>query len=114
LSIVTPGTSNLFAIDYLKEHSPTISEFKTIWDTSPSETKNVCVDGGLFLCSIFGQKYDTLSKEKKAGSRLAATTTHSSRPLRYELGEGAQEKTGRENQESLDSAVVQLNSEVVG
>jgi hypothetical protein len=43
--------SNLFAIDYLKEHSLTISEFKTIWDKTPSETKKVHVDGG--LCAIW-------------------------------------------------------------
>jgi hypothetical protein len=84
-----------------------------IWDTSPSETKKVRVDGGLFLCSFFGQKYDALSKEKKAVFRLAATTTRSSRPSRYGLGEGEQERTGRENQESLDSDGAQLDSEVV-
>lgn len=53
---------NLFAVDYLKEHSPTISEFKTIWDNTPSETK---------------KKYEALSKERKAASRLAATARHS-------------------------------------
>jgi hypothetical protein len=59
-------------------------------------------------------QYNTLSKEKKAVSHLTTTTTHSSRPLQYRLREGEQERTGGENQESLNSAVVQLNLKVVG
>ncbi|KAI0281565.1 hypothetical protein BC826DRAFT_1111260 [Russula brevipes] len=53
---------NLFAIDYLKDHTATISEFKTVWDKVPSETK---------------KKYEALSKERKVASRLATTTTQS-------------------------------------
>ncbi|KAI0276459.1 hypothetical protein BC826DRAFT_1114125 [Russula brevipes] len=54
------STCNLFVVDYLKEHTPTISEFKLIWDKIPSEIK---------------KKYEALSKERKAASCLAATTT---------------------------------------
>ena len=33
---------NLFALEYLKDHAPTISEFKIIWDNVSSDTKKVC------------------------------------------------------------------------
>jgi len=46
---------NLFALDYLKDNSPTTSEFKVIWDTTSPEIK---------------KKYEALSKEKKAATRL--------------------------------------------
>jgi len=72
-------TSNLFAINYLKEHSPTISEFKKIWDKTPSETKKVCQQRIVrnFCADFFYQKYEALSKEKKVASHLAVTTTYS-------------------------------------
>jgi hypothetical protein len=34
---------NLFARDYLQEHSPTMSGFKAVWDNIDSETKRVRV-----------------------------------------------------------------------
>ena len=70
---------SLFAINYLKEHAPTISEFKTIWDNVPSETKKV----RQWLCDfraqahLFYQKYEASSKEQKVAARLAATTMRS-------------------------------------
>ncbi|KAF8219093.1 hypothetical protein L208DRAFT_1418850, partial [Tricholoma matsutake] len=45
---VSMNGAHCFAIDYLKEHSPAISEFKTVWDSASSEMK---------------KKYEALSKE---------------------------------------------------
>ncbi|KAF8220526.1 hypothetical protein L208DRAFT_1382621 [Tricholoma matsutake] len=33
------SAQNLFTVDYLKDHSPTISEFKVVWDNISSDTK---------------------------------------------------------------------------
>jgi hypothetical protein len=47
--------SNLFAIDYLKEHSPTKAEFKLIWENLSAEVKKVRKQQyhALIVCSFF-------------------------------------------------------------
>lgn len=59
---VSMNGAHCFAIDCLKEHSPAISEFKTVWDGASSEMK---------------KKYEALSKERKSANRLAAAMTKS-------------------------------------
>ncbi|KAH9990113.1 hypothetical protein BJV77DRAFT_1069130 [Russula vinacea] len=59
-SLTVLSARNLFALEYLKDHAPTISEFKIIWDNVSSDTK---------------KKYEALSKEKKAAARVTATTS---------------------------------------
>jgi hypothetical protein len=69
--------SNLFAIEYLKEHPATTKlEFKRLWDNITSETKKVCKQhqSTLVIVLIFHQKYEALSKERKSAARLPATT----------------------------------------
>ena len=126
--------SNLFAIDYLKEHSPTISKFKTIWDKTPSETKKVCVDGGLcviWLTSVLIILPEIQSIEQGEGSGISSGCHHNTlqccwltgmwidtlsqwtilliftsfRPLQHQL------RVEQGRKESSDGA--QLNSEVV-
>ncbi|KAI0277729.1 hypothetical protein BC826DRAFT_1113752 [Russula brevipes] len=65
VSSMVLSARNLFAVDFLKEHTPTIAEFKLIWDKTPSEIK---------------KKYKALSKERKAASRLAATAPPATAP----------------------------------
>ncbi|KAF8890251.1 hypothetical protein CPB84DRAFT_1826411 [Gymnopilus junonius] len=59
---------NLFAIEYLKNHSPTVAEFKAIYDALDKVTIKVLVR---FLspspaASFLIQKYEALSRQKKA------------------------------------------------
>ncbi|KAF8481607.1 hypothetical protein DFH94DRAFT_681002 [Russula ochroleuca] len=51
---------NLFACDYLQEHSPTTSEFKAVWDNIDPKTK---------------RKYKALSKQKKSAAHLTSNAT---------------------------------------
>ena len=57
--------SNLFAIDYLKEHSPTTAEFRQIWDNISVDMKKVRKQWYhvLIMCSFF-----TRSTKRWAGS----------------------------------------------
>jgi hypothetical protein len=40
--LMRPSSRNLFACDYLKDHSLTKSAFKTVWDNIDLATKKVC------------------------------------------------------------------------
>ncbi|KAI9428383.1 hypothetical protein H4582DRAFT_2092376 [Lactarius indigo] len=53
---------NLFACDYLKDHSVTKSSFKAVWDSVDSGTR---------------KKYEALSKERKLAACVASAATPS-------------------------------------
>lgn len=73
LTVLTELTRNLFTIKYLKSHSPTVSEFKSVYDALDKPTLKVCV---LFhfpspTSSFIPQIFEALSRQKKAEAVFA-------------------------------------------
>lgn len=61
MMVAAPGLltpRNLFACDYLKDHTLSKSEFKIVWDNIDSETK---------------KKYEALSEQRKLAALIAST-----------------------------------------